>query len=140
MKLYFNPEETVLERGRQYALILENCPLDICWLAVRHTAPNNIRTMDLDLLWPLTVSVANAQGSSENQVGGSAVDYEIAIHHSRTPSPASAMVFVGKAWQTLPGAAATSILYAPGSIAHGYSPNQLHAVRHTPYFCVQSCA
>ena len=133
MKLYFNPEETVLERGKQYALILENCPLDTCWLAVSHIAPNNIRAVGLDLLWPLTVSVANAQGSSEKQVGGSTVDYEIAIHHGDTPSPAGAMVFVGGAWQTLPGAAATSILYEPGSIAHGYSPNQLHAVRYTPY-------
>jgi hypothetical protein len=37
MKLYFNPEETVLERGKQYALMLESCPLDKCWLSVRHT-------------------------------------------------------------------------------------------------------
>jgi len=35
LKLYFDPEETLLERGKQYALILESCPLDICWLYVR---------------------------------------------------------------------------------------------------------
>ena len=40
MKLYLNPEETVLERGKQYALILESCRLDTCWLSVRLSAHN----------------------------------------------------------------------------------------------------
>jgi hypothetical protein len=81
------------------------------------------------------------QGRSESQVDSSssgldAVDYEIAVHRSGTPALADAMVFAGDAWKSLAGVAAISVLYEPGSIAHGYSPNQLHAVRRKLAFSV----
>ena len=52
------------------------------------------------------------------------------------------MMFVDGTWQSLPGATAISVLYEPGSTAHGYSPNQLHAVRHnlsSLYLGLDSC-
>ena len=42
------------------------------------------------------------------------------------------MMFVDGTWQSLPGAPAISVLYDPGSEEYGYSPNQLHVVRHNP--------
>lgn len=76
--------------------------------------------------------VANVQGSSDNHVDGTSadldtVDYEIALRHSGSPGIGGAMMFVDGAWQSLPGATAITLLYEPGSTAHGYSPNQLHA-------------
>ena len=47
MKLYFNPEEAVLKRGKQYALVLESCPLDKCWLSVRRTIYNEANRITL---------------------------------------------------------------------------------------------
>ena len=72
------------------------------------------------------------QGSSEHHIdsassGLDTVDYEIAVHRSGAPTLGRAMTFVRGSWQSLPDATAITAMFVPGSTAHGYSPNQLHA-------------
>ena len=99
MKLYFNPEEAQLTKGTKYALVLENCPLDTCWLSAAQS--DKVRRSDTETA------------------------YEIAVHNGGTA--AGAMVFTDGAWKALSGAAAASVFYEPGSTGLGYTPNQLHA-------------
>jgi hypothetical protein len=103
MKLYFDPSETVLDSSRQYALVLENCPLNVCWLATEAASP----------------------GVPGTDAG---TDYEIAVEDGAASSGgAPAMLFSEGSWRKLPGGVtATTVFYEPGSIKLGYTPNQLH--------------
>ena len=98
MKLYFDPSEAVLDSGRQYALVVENCPLNLCWLS--------------------------AERAPGTDAGAEGTDYEISLDDDADGAPA--MVFSEGSWKRLVGVTAAAVFYEPSSIKLGYAPNQLH--------------
>ena len=119
MKLYFNPEEAALDVTRTYALVLQNCPLNECWLSAGSVSDSETdRETETDYeLGTHTVEAAagGTHGRANTLLSNSGSD------------ALSAMEFRSGRWQPLPHTSVAATFYTAGSTEHGYRPNQLHS-------------
>ena len=110
MKMYFNPEEAALDVTRTYALVLQSCPLNECWLSAGDRETRTETETDYEV-GTHTVALA---GSARRRV-------------SSDSDSLSAMEFRSGRWQPLQHTSVAATFYTPSSTEHGYRPNQLHS-------------
>ena len=117
--LYFNPEEAQLDTSKTYALVLQNCPLNDCWLSsTKESSSEHERFADDSEISQSDYSDISQSDDTDYEVGTRAIKPDKGSFGS--------MVFKAGRWQPTPDTSVALAFYTAGSTKHGYLPNQLH--------------